>query len=102
MENKKIILDFIEQFRALGAENCFSNGMCWYFSVILRFRFGWHNEVMYDTIANHFATKIDGRIYDISGDITDDENYHWISWKKYKNIDPIHALRIKRDCIWKK
>ena len=29
-----VILNFIEQFRELGAENCFSNGMCYYFTVI--------------------------------------------------------------------
>ena len=40
IENKQdLILDFIKQFRDLGAENCFNNGMCYWFSYILKNRF---------------------------------------------------------------
>ena len=37
IENKQdLILDFIKQFRDLGAENCFNNGMCYWFAYILK------------------------------------------------------------------
>ena len=40
IESKQdLILDFIKQFRDLGAENCFSNGMCYWFAYILKYRF---------------------------------------------------------------
>lgn len=95
-----IILDFIKQFRDLGAENCFSNGMCYHFMSILRKRFGpYCTTPMYDEVLNHFATKIDDRIYDITGDITDDERYHWERWTSVIQKDYKHAWRIRRDCI---
>lgn len=97
-----VILNFIEQFRELGAENCFSNGMCYYFTVILRTRFGGYStKRLYDPVANHFATQIDGRIYDITGDITDEPDHKWIEWMAYQRIDSTHARRIERDCITK-
>ena len=97
-----VVLNFIEQFRELGAENCFSNGMCYYFTVILRTRFGeYATKRMYDPVANHFATKIDGRIYDITGDITDEPNHKWVDWQAYIRLDSAHARRIERDCIAK-
>lgn len=101
MTKQEVILEFIKQFRTLGAENCFSNGMCWYFTLILRSRFGYHNEVVYDSIINHFATEIDGRIYDITGDITNNPEYKWERWSSFIYKDPRHTERIRRDCIWK-
>jgi hypothetical protein len=47
---------------------------------------------------NHFATEIDGRIYDITGDITDDPQYHWKRWTAVCAEDYKHASRIHRDC----
>ena len=95
-----IILDFIKQFRDLGAENCFSNGMCYHFMCILRKRFGpFCTTPMYDEVMNHFATKIDGRIYDITGDITDDSKYKWERWITVQSRDWRHTERILRDCV---
>lgn len=98
-----IILDFIEQFRKFGpgVEDCFSNGMCWYFTTILRGRFGMEHIVMYDPIVNHFATEIDGRIYDITGDITDDPQYKFEMWPTFIYKDLRETERIRRDCILK-
>lgn len=97
-----VILNFIEQFRELGAENCFSNGMCYYFTVILRARFGeYAAKRLYDPVTNHFATQIDGRIYDITGDITDKPDHKWVEWMVYQRLDSTHARRIERDCITK-
>lgn len=102
MTKQELILDFIRQFRDLGAENTFSNGMCYYFTIILRRRFGSSNcPIMYDQVANHFATEIEGRIYDITGDITDNPEYHWERWSDVKKQDPALAKIIRRDCILK-
>ena len=56
---------------------------------------------MYDQVANHFATEIEGRIYDITGDITDNPEYHWERWSDVKKQDPALAKIIRRDCILK-
>ncbi len=101
MTKHELILDFIKQFRDLGAEKCFSNGMCWYFTVILQSRFGDNSEVVYDPIVNHFATEIDGHIYDITGDISLDPQYHWEYWPIYSRLDAAERSRIYRDCIYK-
>lgn len=99
----EVVLNFIEQFRRFGpdVENCFSNGMCWHFTMILRGRFGMENMVMYDPVANHFAAKIDDHIYDITGDITDDPEYKFEYWASYWLDDLKETARIRRDCIWK-
>lgn len=100
MTKTEIILDFIEQFRKFGpdVENCFSNGMCFHFATILFTRFD--GQIVYDAIDNHFAFRIDGRIYDITGDITD-EPRKWVNWASYIYEDPLHTTHIRRDCIWK-
>ena len=98
----QIILNFIKQFRDYGPEvvNLFSNGMCWHFAIILRDRFGGFNPIMYDPVINHFAVQIGDRIYDITGDISDDPKYNFILWTEYK-FDTKEMQRIYRDCILK-
>ena len=99
-----VIINFINQFAAFGEPvvECFTNGMCYYFTTILRARFGEYNtQRLYDPKSNHFATKIDGRIYDATGDITDEPDHDWQDWMIYRRVDPSHALRIERDCITK-
>lgn len=71
-----VIEDYIQQF-GIDVVDCFSNGMCYHFMTILRKRFGpFCTTPMYDEVMNHFATKIDDRIYDI----TNDPRYHWERW----------------------
>ena len=103
MTKHELILDFIKQFRQFGpdVEACFTSGMCWHFASILHSRFGHDSEIMYDPVINHFATRIDDRIYDITGDITDDPDYAWDRWSSYMYRDSKHTERIRRDCIWK-
>lgn len=50
---------------------------------------------MYDEVANHFGARLDGRVFDISGDVTD--QYDWQVWDQLPDL----ALRsrIIRDCI---
>lgn len=98
-----IIEDYIQQFRQFGTDvvDCFSNGMCYHFSLILCARFRDSAWRVYDPITNHFAVDIDGRIYDITGDITDDPQYKWQLWDSYQHVDPLHTEHIRRDCMWK-
>lgn len=98
----ELILDFIRQFRQLGAENCFSNGMCYYFAVILRERFAnFGSIIMYDQVANHFALKIDDHIYDITGDVTNSEDYNWEQFAALFREDRLLYQRLMRDCVYK-
>ena len=102
MTQHELILNYIKQFRNLGAENCFANGMCYHFTVLLRQRFGSaHCSILYDQVANHFATLIEGRIYDITGDITENQEYHWERWSDVRQKDHALEKRIRRDCILK-
>lgn len=97
-----VIEDYIQQFRQFGSDvvDCFSHGMCYQFMVILRKRFGpFCTTPVYDEVVNHFATEIDGRIYDITGDITDNPQYHWKRWSSISAEDPKLYERICRDCI---
>lgn len=101
----ELVLNFIEQFQKFGPQvvDCFSNGMCWQFATILCCRFGPSADTrrMYDPVINHFAVWIDGRTYDITGDITDDPQYKFVQWEIYEYKDRAEAKRIRRDCIWK-
>jgi hypothetical protein len=76
---RDVIENYIKQFRDFGPQvvDCFSHGMCYQFMTILRTRFGLLcTTPVYDEVINHFATEIDGGIYDMTGDITDDPQYH--------------------------
>ena len=98
----ELFLDFIEQFTAYGTavNYCFSYGMCYYFAQILQQRFFGSAKIVYDPVINHFATEIDGRVYDINGDITN-EPYVWYDWSTYRFKDSLETKRIIRDCIRK-
>ena len=90
------VQSFLNRFHG-DATEVFTNGCCYWFALILFRRFIRDGaEIVYDIIDNHFATKINGRVYDITGDITD-KTHLWISWNEYK--DTAHKDRISRDCI---
>ena len=97
----ELILDFIKQFRDLGAEECFSYGMCYWFAKILNSRFNgeFENAIVYDEVANHFGCLINERVYDITGDVTD--KYQWSYWSIYTAKDPALYRRLMRDCVFK-
>ena len=91
-----MIQNFINLFDS--SRDLFLNGMCYYFAVILKERFG--GKIYYSLSDNHFVTKIGDGLYDASGDVT----YYYpktVAWDEYIEIDPIHADRIIRDCIMK-
>lgn len=104
MTKREVIEDFIRQFNAFGDDVriCFSYGMCYHFALILHIRFRDEDaHKVYDPINNHFAVRINGRIYDITGDITDETIYTWADWASFRYQDPKLTERIVRDCMWK-
>lgn len=98
-----LVMDFIHQFTSFGPAvvDCFSNGMCYHFTLILCARFGHAARRVYDPVANHFAVEIDGRIYDINGDITSNSEYKWQHWDVFQYEDPLLTRHIIRDCFRK-
>lgn len=98
------ILNFITHFHTPMREmqEKFSNGQCFWFAFILyeRFSVSYPSEIVYNPVANHFATKIQSRIYDISGEIARAGDADWVSWQEYIALDQAAAARIYRDCIF--
>lgn len=94
---------FINKFKFLAphaAEDLFLYGDYYYFSVILKERFKDKAIMKYLIIDNHFITEIDGRMYDICGDITDNvDRKQMIDWNDMKDYDELLYNRIIRDCI---
>ena len=99
---KNEVENFINKFKYLHpqeVEDVFLYGDCYYFARILASRFP-QAIIKYMIIKNHFITEIDGRYWDVRGDITDIlEKDEIVIWHEYKNIDPLHYNRIVRDCI---
>ncbi len=101
------VIKFINRFtqggRNQGTIDTFTCGCCYWFAQILFERFydpdAWRDEVeiMYDQIINHFGCCIDDRIYDITGDVTD--QYNWGTWISVAQMDELHTERIIRDCV---
>lgn len=98
------VMTFIGHWYQLGAEtksnvvDLFTCGGCAWFAYILRQRFEALNpEILYNQIDNHFAVLIDGRAYDIAGEVHLDKN--WMAWDVYCKIEPLDANRVVRDCM---
>ena len=93
--------NFIEKFKTeFGnntVENVFTSGYCYHFAIILQNLFG--GEIIYYPISNHFATKIGGSIYDITGKLELEEEYY--KWEDYKRIEPFETKRIINQCCYK-
>lgn len=102
------VLSFIRRFTNNGERqeviDCFTGGCCYYFANAIWLRFGnfifdkdHKVEIMYDEVKNHFGCKVDDRVYDVTGDVT--EKYKWRSWFDASRDDPLLTERINRDCI---
>lgn len=89
------IEEFIKLFA--GTEAIFTNGLCYWFAHILTNKFG--GEIVYDAIEGHFLSRILDRIWDVTGDVTD--NY-WtsplVAWKTIQEHDSKWAKRLKEGC----
>ena len=88
------ILQFISHFQNTDTINTFTNGCCYWFAYILHGRFP-ELEIMYDAVANHFVASVDGRLYDITGDVTD--KYNVVAWDDFS--DELQKKRIIKQCI---
>lgn len=96
---RKEVLKFIKQFQNPSTIKVFTEGCCYWFAVILNRRFKQqHPTIMYHPINNHFAVRIDGTLYDITGEI--DSKDFW-EWRKFANLDYLVTETIYRDCIYK-
>lgn len=94
MDNAQIS-KFISRFYG-DSKTAFTSGACYWFAYILFGRFIREGAtIMYDEVANHFGTRIFGKVYDITGDVTD--KYHWVPWDSI--TDESHRERIVKDCI---
>ena len=93
---KDEILHFIAQFAS--AKDCFLHGCCYWFAVILKYRFSRQASctIMYHVIDNHFATLIEGALYDASGEIAQDG---FMDWDDVPDYDCLEYERIIRDCV---
>lgn len=89
--------NFLNRFHSSENINeVFTSGCCYWFAAILFWRFIRDGaEIMYDEVANHFGTKVKGKVYDITGDVTN--QYNWASWNSI--TDSSLVTRIKQDCI---
>jgi len=97
--NTDIILTFIAKFD--GAKDVFLYGMCYWFAYILRGRFG--GTTMYEPVENHFVQEIDGRLYDASGDVTEQygQSRYLMKWTDVPGYDEALYRRLLRDCVRK-
>lgn len=109
------VRDFIINFKKDSGDesavnDLFERGYCYHFSIILENLF--NGTVMYNSVDNHFATKIyvetswyanheemEYRLYDITGriDLTDD----WVEWEQFCKEEPLEANSIEAQCIYK-
>lgn len=91
------VLMFIGRFSTNGhgyrqeVIEAFTCGCCFWFAYILAARFGdqYGAEIVTDYIQNHFATRIAGRVYDITGDITDAG-----TWEPWAECDEPNQKRL--------
>lgn len=88
------ILNFIKR---RFSDNCnWLNGNCYYFALILLFRFP-KGKIYYDVINGHFIYGIDDMFFDWSGEIKPDG--HLVEWNKFQEYDQLQYEIVVRDCI---
>lgn len=87
---------FIAGFRNEGTVRTFTNGCCYWFAYILTGRF-LLSEIAYNPALGHFAARIGGDLFDITGRLENDGN--WIDWDEYMEREPLDSLRVSESCI---
>jgi len=93
----KDVENFLKRFHlSENVDEVFTCGCCYWFAAVLFGRFIRDGAtIMYDEVANHFGTRIKGKVYDITGDVTN--KYKWVPWESI--TDGSLRERIVRDCI---
>lgn len=80
----KFISVFTSDFTNQEIVDVFSDKCSYWFATILFGRFIRENStIVFDKEANHFGTRIHGKVYDISGDVT--ANHKWVPWLDVSN-----------------
>ena len=92
----KNILRFIKKFSDFGNQviECFTEGNCFWFAMVLALEFS--GEIYYDPIVGHFATMINGVMYDITGVVENISDF--ISLEEIRKDELLWA-RLQRDCV---
>lgn len=103
---------FISKFKEVFREEIqfvFYRGFCYWFAFILADRFG--GEIWYNSKIVHFACKIQGRLYDIYGEVDkgispvtgeyDGSEAYWQSWEEYQVMNHDEAEQVVNSCIKK-
>ena len=90
------ILRFIKKFSDFGNQvvECFTKGNCFWFAMVLAMEFA--GEIYYDPIVGHFATMINGVMYDITGVVENTGDF--ISLEEICTDELLWA-RLQRDCV---
>ena len=90
------ILRFIKKFSDFGNQviECFTKGNCFWFAMVLAMEFA--GEIYYDPIVGHFATMIDGVMYDITGVVENTSDF--VSIEEIRK-DGLLWARLQRDCV---
>ena len=90
------ILHFIKKFSDFGNQvvECFTEGNCYWFARILAIEF--MGTIYYDPIVGHFATMINGVLYDITGVVENTSDFISIE-EIYK--DELLWPRLLSDCM---
>lgn len=98
MPAQKEILRFISRFS--GSIEAFTSGCCYWFAHILTTRFQGHADIVLAVVENHFVARIKGRLYDVTGDVTEEyKNSVLVAWDQMDKYDSLQKERIVRDCI---
>ena len=94
--NSEHVLQFIKKFSDFGNQvvDCFTKGNCFWFAMVLAMEFA--GEIYYDPIVGHFATMINGVMYDITGVVENTSDF--ISLEEICTDELLWA-RLQRDCI---
>lgn len=99
--DEKKILEFIQYFNE--SKNTFLNGCCYWFAFILKERF--NATIYYDSILDHFISKIGEEFYDVRGNVTEQLSYlknhkdALIKFDDLKDIDPALYIKVVNGCI---
>ena len=90
------ILHFIKKFSDFGNQvvECFTKGNCFWFATVLAMEFD--GVIYYDPIVGHFATMIDGVMYDITGVVENTSDF--VSLEEIRKDELLWA-RLQRDCV---
>lgn len=99
MTGAREVLGFISNFR--GCEEAFTSGCCYWFAYILSGRFP-EGQVVLAVQENHFLTRVGGRLYDVTGDVTELYAGSFVlAWSDMAAYDELQYGRLLRDCVYK-